>query len=274
MTTIKHPAIRYHGGKFRVAPWIINHFPSHTCYVEPFGGAASVLLRKERSYAEVYNDLDSDVVNLFTVLRNAEQRAELVEACILTHYSRDEFMGAYEKAYTAVERARRLVVRATMGFGSAGATKGTTGFRLDTKRPCATAQHLWSRMPDNLAAVGQRFDGVLVENRDAILCMQDHDDEQTLHYVDPPYIHDTRVMTSKYYRHEMDDQQHLCLIDAVTHLRGMVIISGYDTEMYNDMLIGWKKENKQSSAAGKKGSVIRTECLWLSPNCKEHQQAA
>ncbi len=84
----------------------------------------------------------------------------LIEALILTPYSRDEFTDAYGEAETMVERARKLVIRATMGFGSAGATKGTTGFRLDTKRGSATAQHLWARMPENLAAVGQRFEGV------------------------------------------------------------------------------------------------------------------
>lgn len=95
---IKHPAIRYHGGKFRLAPWIIEQMPEHVCYVEPFGGAAGVLLQKPRSYSEVYNDLDGEVVNLFRVLRNPELNQRLQDACRLTPYSRDEFCHAHEPA--------------------------------------------------------------------------------------------------------------------------------------------------------------------------------
>jgi len=131
-----------------------------------------------------------------------------------------------------------LVIRATMGFGSAGATKGTTGFRLDTKRSSGTAQHIWSRMPDNLAAIGLHFEGVLVENRDAIQCMLDHDTPDTLHFIDPPYVHSTLNLTNKYYRHEMDVADHQKLLETVIRLKGPVVISGYDSELYNDLLAG------------------------------------
>ncbi|EEC0942632.1 DNA adenine methylase [Salmonella enterica subsp. enterica] len=262
---IKHPAIRYHGGKFRLASWIISHFPEHRCYVEPFGGGASVLLRKEPSEAEVYNDLDGDVVNLFRVLRKPETAQQLIQACALTPYSREEFYGAYEDSDNQVERARKLVVRAAMGFGSAGATKGKTGFRLDTKRNSATAQRIWARQPDNLAAVASRFSGVLIENRGAIQCMRDHDTVSTLHFVDPPYVHETRVETAKNsaYRFEMTNAEHTELLSALKELRGAVIVCGYNSDLYNDSLTGWKRVTRTTAANGFAGSVQRTECLWL-----------
>lgn len=263
--TIKHPAIRYHGGKFRLASWITSYFPEHRCYVEPFGGAASVLLRKQPSEAEVYNALDGEIVNLFRILRDAEQSRRLIDACALTPYSREEFHCAYQPTDDAVEQARRTVVRAAMGFGSAGATKGTTGFRLDTKRNSATAQEIFARQPDNLAAVASRFAGVLVENRDAIQCMQDHDTKDTLHFVDPPYLHDTRVNVSKNsaYRFEMTNDDHLILLNGLKNLDGMVIVCGYDSDLYNDALSNWERVTRTTSANGQAGSVQRTECLWM-----------
>ncbi|MDC8992353.1 DNA adenine methylase, partial [Pseudomonas aeruginosa] len=93
---IQSPVIRYHGGKFRLAPWVIRHFPPHTCYVESFGGAAGVLMQKERAYAEVYNDLDGDIVNLFRVLQLEETREQLTRLLVLTPYARGEFDRAWE----------------------------------------------------------------------------------------------------------------------------------------------------------------------------------
>lgn len=268
---IKHPVIRYHGGKFRLSTWIISHFPKHRCYVESFGGAASVLLRKEVSEAEVYNDLDDEVVNLFQVLRDAEKSQRLIDACALTPYSRTEFVCAYQETNDQIERARRLIVRATMGFGSAGATMGKTGFRLDTKRNSATAQNIWARAPENLALVAKRFAGVLVENRNAIQCMRDHDTDDTLHFIDPPYLHQTRVNVAKNcaYRHELTDEQHIELLDAIKSLNGMVVLCGYESELYSDLLSNWKRVTRTTAANGKSGSVKRTECLWINPLAQE-----
>ncbi|ENO7479052.1 DNA adenine methylase [Citrobacter amalonaticus] len=271
---IKHPAIRYHGGKFRLAPWIIEQMPNHVCYVEPFGGAAGVLLQKPRSYAEVYNDLDSEVVNLFRVLRDPELSQRLQEVCALTPYSRDEFLAAKEETVDPVERARRMVVRACMGFGTASGIGGDSGFRHDSKRKYATPSHLWERYPETLAAVCQRLQGVIIENRDALAVMRSHDAETTLHYIDPPYMPETRSKGHRYYRHEMTVEGHEQLLAVSRTMTGMVMISGYDHEVYNDMLSGWAKNEKASRISAGRGTKVRTECLWLNPAARQKQERA
>lgn len=268
MSSIGAPAFRYHGGKFRLSPWVIKHLPAHRTYVEPFGGAAGVLLTKQRSYAEVYNDLDGDVVNFFRVLQDPLARERLAEACVLTPYARAEFERAWEPAEDGVERARRLLIKAQMGFGSAGATKEKTGFRIDSQRAYGTAQHLWARFPQGIAALAERFCGVLIENRPAIEVMRQHDGADTLHYVDPPYVPSTRVMQAGkagYYRYEMTEADHEQLLDVLTSLVGMVVVSGYRTRLYDDALGGWRRVETQSRIAAGRGCALRTECLWISP---------
>lgn len=272
MTQLSAPLIRYHGGKFRLADWVIRHFPKHTCYTESFGGAAGVLLQKPRAYAEVYNDLDGEVVNLFRVLRNEDDRNKLIELLVFTPYSRVDFQEAWEPCDNSIEKARRLIIRAQMGFGSAGASKGITGFRFDTKRAYGTAQSLWVTYPNHLADVGQRLSGVLIENRPAIQILRDHDGAETLHYVDPPYVHDTRysgAKTGRVYRHEMTDQDHEELLKVLLELEGKVIVSGYPSEIYNDYLGKWKRVDTSARISSGRGNDTRTECLWINPNAQE-----
>ncbi|MGC0155542.1 DNA adenine methylase [Chromobacterium vaccinii] len=268
--SVTRPALRYHGAKFRLAPWIMRFFPPHKTYVEPFGGAAGVLLQKSRAYAEIYNDLDGDVANFFRVLRNPIRRAMLIEAVTLTPYSRSEFEQAWEPTEEPVERARRLAIRAQMGFGSAGATNGMTGFRIDSRREYGTAQHLWAYYPDQLADVGQRLAGVMIESGPAIDVMRQHDARDTLHFVDPPYLHETRVMQSGkagYYRHEMSNDDHHALLDVLLGLEGYVVLSGYPSDLYEHALAGWERHTTGSRISAGRGTAVRTECVWLNPAC-------
>lgn len=278
---VTRPALRYHGGKFRLAPWVMGFFPPHLCYVEPFGGAAGVLLQKPRSYSEVYNDLDGDIVNFFRVIRDPEKRVQLEEALILTPYAREEFEIAWEPTEDMVERARRTAIRAQMGFGSAGATKGKTGFRIDTKRAYGTAQHLWAEYSEGIATLGDRFRCVLIENRPAIEVMQQHDAPDTLHFVDPPYLHSTRVLQggmtagkAGYYRHEMSDSDHEELLSVLVGLNGMVIVSGYEHDMYHDTLVGWTPHSTSSRISAGRGSALRTEVVWINQACTEELNQA
>ena len=265
MKKVKHPVLRYHGSKFRLASWVISHFKDHTCYVESFGGAAGVLMKKPQSYAEVYNDLDGDVFNLFKVLRDPESNLILRELCALTPYSREDFELAFTAGGNDIERARKMVVRSSMGFGTTASSGSPTGFRTDTKRKCATAQHLWERYPDNLANVGQRLQGVLIENKPAMTVAKKHDGEKTQHYFDPPYVMDTRVKGNRGYNHEMTDDDHLDFLKGALNLEGSIVISGYDTELYNDTLSSWNRHTKSSRISAGRGTGIRQEVIWVKP---------
>jgi DNA adenine methylase len=169
--TVRRPALRYHGGKWLLAPWIISHFPKHHIYVEPFGGGASILLRKQRSYAEIYNDLDGEVVNLFRMLR--DHGDEVKRLVSLTPFSRSEFVDAYEPTDDDLEQARRTLVKSFMGFGSAAVTQHTatlpgagfkadvnkypTGFRCNSNRSGTTPAHDWKNWPERMDGLIERL---------------------------------------------------------------------------------------------------------------------
>lgn len=268
MTEPHRPLLRWHGGKWLLAPWIIGHFPRHRIYVEPFGGAASVLLRKPRAYAEVYNDLDAELVNLFRVLRGPEAE-RLREQLALTPFARAEFMGAYEPADDPVEQARRMVVRSHFGFGSIAAFGGKTGFRTTSNNSGTTPAYDWLNFSEALPAIASRLQGVVIENRPAIAIVSDHDRGDALHYVDPPYVHSTRFKGNPYckkgrYRHELSDADHVALIEALRGLKGMVVLSGYPSPLYDQHLDGWLRVDRAALADGARE---RTEVLWINPAC-------
>ncbi|MBB4212789.1 DNA adenine methylase [Rhodothalassium salexigens DSM 2132] len=255
-----NPVLRWHGGKARLAPWIISHFPAHRVYVEPYGGAGSVLLSKPRAYAEVYNDLDGDVVTLFHILRTPGAAERLEEALRLTPFARTEYLAAYEPCGDPVERARRLIVRSMMGHGS-NSPHSITGFRADTRRDGGTPVRDWARYPDRLPEIVDRLRGVVIENRPAIAVMGAHDGEQTLHYVDPPYVPSTRGR-GRDYAFEMTEEDHADLADCLHRLRGMVVVSGYPSPLYERLYPKWERVERRAYADGARQ---RVECLWLNP---------
>lgn len=262
MAEPRRPLLRWHGGKWNLAPWILSEMPEHRVYVEPFGGAGSVLIRKPRSYAEVWNDLDGQVVNLFQVLRSG-RASEIVDGLRLTPFASEEFYGAYEPCDDPVERARRLVIRSFMGFGSNGHNR-STGFRSNSNRSGTTPAHDWVNYPDSLVSVIERLQGVVILNRDACEVMSGHDGPDTLHYVDPPYILDTRSDASKDYAVELSDSDHESLVDFLDGLQGMVMLSGYPHDIYDGRLRHWRRVTRKALADGARE---RTEVLWLNPAC-------
>lgn len=263
--TPERPILRYYGGKWRIAPWIIDHFPPHRIYCEPFGGGASVLLKKERSYGEIYNDLDGEVVNVFRVMqKNHDKLRRLLR---VTPYARDEMELAYERTWNKVERARRAIIRSFMGFGADSVTRDCrTGFRNNSNRSGTTPAHDWANWPDQIDAFHQRLTGVVIENRNAIEVMKSQDSVNTLFYVDPPYIHESRAdfRARHGYRCEMTNADHEHLAEYLSQVEGMVVLSGYDHPIYANL--GWAHEKIETKVFHRLGEYNpRMEMLWMNP---------
>lgn len=275
MSAPTRPVLRYHGGKWRLAPWIIQHFPPHRVYVEPFGGGGSVLLRKPMVEREVYNDLDEDVVNLFQVLRDRAGAERLTELLRLTPFARTEFEDSYEPTSDTVERARRLVVRSYMGFGSSVFANHATGFRDYTKihRNDRFPARDWSNYPECLSTIVERLRCVVVDRRDALEVIPRHDSPATLYYVDPPYVLSTRSNNRgvrQKYEHELNDDDHRQIATALHRVEGFAVLSGYRCEMYDDLYRDWHRSDRQTMADG---ANPRLESLWLNPACSEALKA-
>ena len=221
------PVLRYHGGKWRIADWVLAHFPAHSVYVEPFGGAAGVLLNKEPAGAEVYNDLDGEIVNVFRVLRDPESAKRLAHACSYTPYAREEFNLSQCRA--PILSSRPAVRCRACQLWECRAICGRSGTRTYT-RPDGkhSTAKCWARIPV-IPAFSERFRNVIIENRPAIE-VEAYDTPDTLHYIDPPYLPETRSSGSNgCYRHEMTLAQHEELLAGVRSLKGFVVISGYDS---------------------------------------------
>lgn len=265
------PVLRYHGSKWRIAPWVMQFFPPHRVYVEPFGGGAAVLVRKPPAAVEVYNDLDDELVNLFRVLREPRLAKQLVAVLHRTPYARSELRQAWDIKGSRVERARRLLARAWMGFSSDSATRvGMPGFRLQTGAGRCSV-HNWLSWQEALEGIVHRLRRVAIEHYDGLQVIERFDGPDSLFFVDPPYVISTRAAGAATghsgYRHELTDQAHRDLAKTLNRVRGMVVLTGYPSEMYDrELYAGWQRHQ---TAARADHNAPRTEVAWLNPACAE-----
>jgi len=266
MTTITRPALRYHGGKFQIADWIIKKMPAHKIYVEPFGGGASIILLKQPAFLDVYNDLNGMVVNFFSVLRDREQ--ELIRAIELTPFSRLEFKNAQTMTGNPLEDARRFYIWAWQGRGRAGVVErgGWRYMRTDSRGN--TTVEDWNNI-GHLWAIAARLKKIQIESLDAMDMIKKYDSPKTLFYVDPPYIQSTRSNRwgTHAYSYEYTDEQHRQLSDLLQRCAGAVMLSGYDSGLYRDLYKDWNCYRKSVAKDNNAGAAL--ECLWLNTNCQE-----
>lgn len=254
----KRPAFRYYGGKWNLAPWVIAHFPPHKNYLEPCGGAASVLLQKPRSPLETYNDLDGAVVNFFRVLRDRSD--DLIKKIALTPWAREEYESSLEPHDDDVERARRFFINCAMAIG--GKWSGWRSITDVTSRGGTS----WPQDTVNithLTEIAARLHGVQIERLHYRAVIAKYDNVDALIYFDPPYVTETRERGGRY-NVEFNLSDHIESAELLRSVAGLVVVSGYScplyTELYEDY--GWHRVDREANtnSGGK-----RVESLWISP---------
>lgn len=250
--------LHYPGGKKRIAPWIVKKMPDHHSYLEPFFGCGAVLFEKEPAPIETVNDLDSEIVNFFRVVRDPDRRERLCEAVAYTPYSREIYEEGFKREYKSdIEKALWFVVRSMQSHGFRITEK--SGWKKDVYgREAAYAVRYWNRLPEALQYMGRRLKSVQIENRPAVELIKAFDHENVLIYCDPPYVMSTRGR--KQYRHEMSDEDHEELLQVINRSKAKIMISGYDCELYDRYLHDWRKEQIASRT---QSLARRMETLWM-----------
>lgn len=269
-----------YGGKHYYAEPIIAAFPEHRVYVEPFGGAANVLLRKPHSEVEIFNDLDSEIVNFFRVLVDESAFGRLRRMLDLTPHSRETFERAVEALISddRVERAYRFFVLVRQARGGLGTGKVTkSAFSVSTRKRNDMAENVskWLSAVDGLGDVAARLKTVEIEHLPAVDLIRKYDAPDVLFYADPPYVPETRSGgRTDTYRHEMCVEDHAELLDVLCACKGRVVLSGYPSTLYDDRLVGWRKVHLKARSHLSNSGEPRTEVLWMKPRPMSEEAAA
>ena len=257
--------IQWLGGKGLFVNTLLRHMPDHTIYVEPFGGAAALFFAKRPSDVEVYNDIDSRLVNLFRVLQDKGLRHDLMDMLAHTLVSREIKYECWEKRGVdegMVKNAWKFYVIIRQGFG--GKYEGSWGHKLTKRTDWVGAVHA-------LPELCRRLDNVQIEHDSWKDILTRYDTEDTFFYLDPPYVKGSR--RGGEYVHEMDDDEHIDLIEKIQSLKGKVLLSGYNNDIYwhlpwhkteHEVICNVVGKTRTSGLKGEGGlkNQTRTECLW------------
>ena len=256
--------LKYPGAKWRIAKWIISHFPKHHSYLEPFFGSGAVLFNKPLSNIETVNDLDWNVCNLFNCIRNDSQK--LASMVSMTPFSRNTYDDTFKIELNDLlceispfERARRFLIQCWQGHGFR-----TNGYKVGWKNDVQGRENMyavynWYRLPEWIIGIVDRLKQVQIENRSAVEVIKRFRYSNVLIYADPPYLLSTR--TAKQYKHEMSEQDHIELLEILLQHAGPVIVSGYQNKLYDDVLKGWRKNSIEGYA--EYCGADRREVIWM-----------
>ena len=271
-------AFGWYGGKYSHLDWLLPLLPQTKAFCEPFGGSAAVLINRQPSPIETYNDLDGEVVNFFKVLR--EEKDELIEKIGLTPFSHEEYVYAIENkgndSLSNIERARLFYVRARQsrtGLAQTASEGRWAHCVLTSRAGMAGAVSRWLGAVDDLGLIAQRLLRVQFENMPAIEVIEKYDSPETLFYCDPPYPHQSRG-DSNAYEYEMTDDEHRELAKTLHLVKGKVALSSYQCPLMDELYSSWKRIDEDEKICNSV-KQLRCESLWVNytpPNYYEQKQ--
>jgi DNA adenine methylase len=277
-------SLKWHGGKYYLASKFVALMPPHLHYVEPYFGGGAVLFAHDphrdwllqdgkklpchlRGVSEVANDVNGELMNFWSVLRDEASFDRFQRAVAATPFSEAAFQQACRPydASRPVESAVDFFVRNRQSL--AGRMRHFTGItKTRTRRLMNNDVSAWLSCLEGLPAVHSRLKRVVLLQRDAIYVIRNHDTPNTLFYCDPPYLHETRA-TADVYAFEMSEADHAELLETLSKLKGKFMLSGYRNDMYEEAerRLGWRRLEfelpNNASCAKAKGREI--ECLWM-----------
>lgn len=260
------PIVKYHGGKGRLFQWILSLIPEHETYCEPFGGAASVLLNKKPAPMEIYNDLENTIFNLMVIVR--DHFPEFIEEVKNVTYDKETYL-KYREIYRSVafeqlDNLRQATATYVTKRMSRGGLCGTFSWSSRIYSTGPAEVHCWNSALPNLELISQRLQAVQIYNRSAFDVIQEFDRPSTVFYLDPPYLHHTRV-SPKVYSCEMSAEDHERLLDLCLGLKGKVLLSGYPSELYTKKMSDWRVSVKDAAnhSSHERIKDRMLECIWM-----------
>jgi DNA adenine methylase len=275
--------LKWHGGKHYLAEQIVALMPQHTHYVEPYAGGLAVLLTKPcEGISEVVNDLHQDLTNFWRVLQNRDLFRCFRRRVQATPFSQPEWDRADEllgkvpiSREQRVERAVRFFVLCRQSLAGRCEDFATLS-RNRTRRGMNEQVSAWIRAVDGLPSVHARLRRVVVLNRPALDVIRSQDGPETLFYLDPPYMPETKTSQS-FGPLEMSVDQHAELLDTILRCRAKVMLSGYPSSLYDTRLEGWSRHEFKLPNHAASGALKRymNEILWCNfvPTSKERAHA-
>lgn len=262
------PIYKCHGGKYYSYEWIISNFPKNYAsyrYFEGCGGAASVLLNKERSVEETYNDADPNLVRIVEALTGSDAQT-FIERIVETPYNEEVFEHACKclipnddilpsSSLAYYELIVRRMSRGGLRKSFAWSERKRGGRFGDV--------NAWETYKELLPQIVDRLKNVKVMNRMIDDLFVEYDASDTLWYIDPPYLHETRTSKDAY-SVEMNEEDHIKLGELLNKAKGLVVLSGYQSGLYNKLYKGWNCACKMMAnhSGQTKTKQKRIEVIW------------